>query len=234
MSERLKEYWKFLKSLFITNGYLLRGMWKLTRLPKPAVTIFGSARLPHNSRYSEYASILAKKLAMGGYSIITGGGPGIMEAANRGAFEAATELQLECKGGECPIRQSSLGIGMTRLNREKANPYVQDFIIMEHFFARKWLLVRYATAFVVFPGGYGTVDELFELLTLIQTKRMPKHTVVLMGKDYWEPLRMLIHDRMLVQDMVYQKDVKLIDLITDDVDEVYDLIVKRHNNGYED
>jgi uncharacterized protein (TIGR00730 family) len=223
--KRLREYGKFLGSLTVTNCRLLKGMWKLTKLPQPAITVFGSARLPFKSIHGERACALAKKLTLGGFSIITGGGPGIMEAANRGALEAAKELRLNHKD-KIKIPGRSLGIGLTRLNREKSNPYVQDYIEMEHFFSRKWLLVRYAVGFVVFPGGFGTLDELFELLTLIQTKRMPKYPVVLMDKKYWELFHKIIHDRMLANKLITPSEEKIIDAITDDVDEAYEIIAK--------
>jgi uncharacterized protein (TIGR00730 family) len=225
---RLKEYGKFLGSLAVTNCRLLKGMWKLTKLPQPAVTIFGSSRTPFESIHGERSCAIAKKLTLGGFSVITGGGPGIMEAANRGAFEAAKELRLEYGDGKkSPRPGRSLGIGLTRLNREKANQYVQDFIVMEHFFSRKWLLVRYSVGFVVFPGGFGTMDELWEILTLIQTKRMPNYPIILMDKKFWEPFHKIIHDRMLANKLISQADEKIIDAITDDVDEAYDIIVKR-------
>lgn len=209
----------------VTNGNLLVGMWRLTRLPQPAITVFGSSRLPFKSIHGERACELSKKLTLGGFSIVTGGGPGIMEAANRGAFEAAAELRIENKG-ELQKEFPTVGIGLTRLNREKPNPYVNDFILMEHFFARKWLLVRYSVGFVVFPGGFGTMDELFELLTLIQTDRMPKFPIVLVDKKYWEPLQKLLHTSMLENKLITEKEEKIIDLITDDVDEAYEVILK--------
>lgn len=222
---RIREYGKFLKSLIVTNGRLLRGMWKLTRLPQPTITIFGSSRLPFDSVHGERACALAKKLTVGGFSIITGGGPGIMEAANRGAFEAAKELRLDYKEG-AEEKFPSLGIGLTRLNREKANPYVHDYIVMEHFFSRKWLLVRYSVGFAVFPGGFGTLDELYEILTLMQTERMPKYPVVLIGKDYWEPIHTFLHNKLIKDKLISEAEEKLISAITDDVDEAYDVIVK--------
>lgn len=225
MFRRLREYGKFFKSLMVTNCRLLRGMWKLTKLPQPAVTIFGSARLPFESPDAERACALAKKLTLGGFSVITGGGPGIMEAANRGAHEAAKELRLNYKHKNKRV-YSSLGIGLTRLNRERSNPYVDDFILMEHFFARKWLLVRYSTAFVAFPGGFGTIDELTEVLTLIQTERMKKYPIVLVDKNYWEPFHKLIHEQMLANDLISESDEQIITGITDDIDEAYELIVK--------
>jgi TIGR00730 family protein len=223
IGRRLYEYGKFLKSLTGTNLRLLWGMWRLTKLPQPAITVFGSSRLPLQTIHAERARALAKKLALGGFSIITGGGPGIMEAANRGAFEAAHGEHVQFPHSN---NFSSFGIGLTRLNKEKSNPYVQDYIMMDHFFARKWLLVRYSVGFVVFPGGFGTMDELCEVLTLIQTNRMKKMPIVLMDKDYWEPFHRLIHEKMLANDLIAEKDDHIIDAITDDVDEAYEIIVK--------
>ncbi len=226
MFKRIKEYFKFLKSLFVTNCRLIRGMWKLTKLPQPAITVFGSARVPLDSANGERACALAKKLTLGGFSIITGGGPGIMEAANRGAFEAAKDLRLSYKS-ENNSRIPSLGIGLTRLNREKSNPYVHDYIVMEHFFSRKWLLVRYSVGFIVFPGGFGTMDELHELITLIQTKRMPNYPIVLIDTKYWHQYNKFVHEYMLKNSFISESDEKIIDGITDDVDEAYDIIVKQ-------
>ena len=224
---RIREYTNFLRSLFITNYYLIKGMWKLTKLPQPAVTIFGSSRLPEDSPYAKSAMALAKKLALKRFSIITGGGPGIMVSANKGAFEAAKKLNLKYKDGSKLVYESSLGIGLTRLTTEKfRNEYIHDYIEMEHFFSRKWLLVRYANAFVAFPGGFGTMDELSEVLTLIQTERMKKMPIVLFGKSYWEKLRDFVQENMLKNNLISQEDRNLITLMTDDVDEAYNTIIE--------
>lgn len=198
-------------------------MWKLTKLPQPAITVFGSSRLKLDSVDGKRACELGKKLVMGGFSVITGGGPGIMEAANKGAFEAATG---SVEGYPNLNGERSLGIGLTRLNPELANKYVGDYIEMDHFFARKWLLVRYSVGFVVFPGGFGTMDELWEILTLIQTNRMGCYPIVLIDKEYWKPFYDIIRDGMLKRDLISEKDRNLITLVTDDVDEAYEAILK--------
>ncbi len=164
-SRRESEYWRFLKSLFRTVVKLLWGMWKLTRLPQPSITIFGSARVHPSSHICKQARQLSKLLAREGFSIITGGGPGIMNAANQGAIDHLKEEHLESflEGKEV----ITAGIGLIRLMKERENFFVQEHIEMEHFFARKWLLVRYSVGFVVFPGGFGTMDELFEIITLV-------------------------------------------------------------------
>lgn len=229
MLRRLYDFAKFLKSLSGTNFRLLHGMWHLTKLPLPAITMFGSARLPFKSKHSERACALAKMLALDGFSIITGGGPGIMEAANRGAYEAAQELGIKDK--KKYLKKTSAGIGLTRLNLEKFNPYLHESIIMEHFFARKWLLVRNSMGFIVFPGGFGTLDELFEVVTLIQCDRMKKVPIVLMGKTHWDPIYKWASTMLVKEGFVSKKDLSIIATITDDVDEAYK-IIKRNCQRY--
>ena len=227
MFKRMKEYFKFLWHLFKINVRLLIGMWKLTKLPQPAITFFGSARTPVESPHSQKALILAKELTKKGFSIITGGGPGIMEAANRGAYEAVQERGYKTKKHN--RRMSSLGIGITRLTAEKKNMYVHDFIMMSHFFSRKWLLVRYSIGFVVFPGGFGTLDELFEVITLIQTQRMKKMPIILIDKEYWKPLEEMIYRKMLPEGNITDEEIGTITAITDDVQEAIDIISKHCN-----
>lgn len=225
MLKRLYYYAKFLKSLFQTNVRLIWGMWRLLKLPQPSITVFGSARLDVDSPYAKKACALSKKLSIGGFSIITGGGGGIMEAANRGAFEAAQELGIKYKKSK-RIPKRTLGIGLTRLNQERPNKYVQDNIVLEHFFARKWLLVRYSIGFVVFPGGFGTMDELFELMVLVQCERMKKVPIILFGKNFWEPLGREMISKMLKRGLINKSDRNIIFAITDDVDEAYKIISK--------
>lgn len=217
---RFREYGRFLKSLIKMNFRLLWGMWKLTRLPQPAITIFGGSRIPLDSIHAKKATELAKMLASDGFSIITGGGPGIMEAANLGAIEYLKECKFDEK---CKSMLVSAGIGLIRLNKERVNPYVQENIIMEHFFSRKWLLVRYAVGFVVFPGGFGTLDELFEVVTLVQCNRMAKVPIVLIDKSFWGPLRDWIEHRALVYHLIEEKDTDII-VMTDSVEEAFSII----------
>lgn len=208
---RIREYLKFLKSLFKMNTRLLWGMWKLTKMPHPAITIFGGARIPHDSIHSKMARELAKKLAGEGFSIITGGGPGIMEAANQGALDFLGECNLSKEG--CINKVVSAGIGLIKLNLEKVNPYVQENIIMTHFFSRKWLLVRYSVGFVIFPGGFGTLDELFEVVTLVQCNRMAKVPIVLMDSGFWSPLVEWIDHRAIPYGLIAAKDKDLITIV---------------------
>jgi hypothetical protein len=221
MLQRLKYFFKFLGSLLSTNFRLIYGMWRLTKLPQPAITVFGGSRIGPESELANQAVRLSKLLVEQGFSIITGGGPGIMAAANQGAMEYLKECRIdgqkECK----PL--VSVGIGLLRLNLEKSNPYLQENIKMEHFFSRKWLLVRYAVGFVIFPGGFGTLDELFEIMTLIQTNRMPKKPIILINKHYWEPIIEWIHNRALPSGLIDSEDEKLIHIL-DDVQEAADII----------
>lgn len=218
---RIIHYAHFLKTLGDVNIRLLYGMWRLTKLPQPAITIFGGSRLGPESLYTQTAEKMAKMLATEGYSIITGGGPGIMEAANRGAFEYAQACQLEGRFNCRPL--VSEGIGLIRLNREKPNPYVQEHIVMTHFFSRKWLLVRYSVGFIVFPGGFGTLDELCEVVTLIQCNRMRSVPVILMHSAFWNPLIEWFTEYNIKQGLISPADLKIITVL-DDVNEALDLI----------
>lgn len=218
---RLMEYCKFLRSLAETTWRLLIGMWKLTRFPQPAITIFGSARTQPGTPCAQTARELAKMLASSGFSIITGGGPGIMEAANEGAMECLHECDIDDK--KCRTRLVSAGISLVRLNKEKANQYVQENIVMAHFFARKWLLVRYSVGFVVFPGGFGTMDELFEITTLVQCSRMKKIPIVLVSRYYWGPLVEWIDSRMFAEDMINAEDKDIITIV-DTAQEAFQII----------
>ncbi|MFA6534841.1 MAG: TIGR00730 family Rossman fold protein [Candidatus Babeliales bacterium] len=229
LKRRLSEYFKFLKSLMRTNRLLLWGMWKLTKLPQPAITVFGGSRVPLEGKAAQDARKIGYMLAREGFSIITGGGPGIMESANMGAVEYVSENLKECKlNGEqiCKPLFISAGINLIKLNKERTNPYVQDNIMTGHFFARKWLLVRYSVGFVVFPGGFGTMDELFEVVTLIQCNRMSKVPIVLMHKDYWAPLELWIRTRALENNLINPEDTNIIS-ITDSVEEAVNIITTR-------
>lgn len=220
---RMQEYGKFLKSLLKTNVKLIAGMWKLTKLPQPAITIFGSAKIVPSDEICKQARQLAKILAGAHFSIITGGGPGIMNAANQGAIdylkETNAKIFLEGK------KIISAGIGLIRLTKEIENPFVQEHIEVEHFFARKWLLVRYSVGFVIFPGGFGTLDELFEIITLIQCNRMIKVPIILIGKAYWAPFIDWIKNYTLKKNFIKSYDLAIITLV-DNVDDAADIIIK--------
>ena len=161
----------------------------------PCVTVFGSARFDEDHRYYQLARETGAALAKAGYAVMTGGGPGIMEAANRGAKEA---------GG------LSLGCNITLPFEQKPNPYLDKFIEFEHFFIRKVMLVKYSNAFIVMPGGYGTLDEAFEVITLVQTGKLERFPIVGMGGDFWEHLRSFGRDAMLSEGTISAKDLELI------------------------
>ncbi len=161
----------------------------------PCVTVFGSARFPERHPHYELARELGRALANAGYAVMTGGGPGIMEAANRGAKEG---------GG------LSLGCSIKLPFEQKTNPYVDKFIEFEHFFVRKVMLVKYSTAFVVMPGGFGTLDEAFEVITLAQTGKLERFPVVGMVKDFWEHLRRFLRDTLLAEGTISPEDMDFI------------------------
>ena len=161
----------------------------------PSVTVFGSARFAEGHRYYELARDLGRGLAEAGYNVITGGGPGIMEAANRGAKEA---------GG------LSLGCNIQLPMEQKPNPYLDHFIEFEHFFIRKVMLVKYSSAFVVMPGGFGTLDEAFEVITLIQTEKLDAFPIVSMGHEFWSKLAEFIEHTMIGEGTISPDDIRLI------------------------
>ena len=174
----------------------------------PAVSVFGSARTKPTHRYYKLARELGRMLGEQGYAVITGGGPGIMTAANRGAQEGGG-LSVGCNI-ELPMEQG-------------LNPYIDLGIEFRYFFARKVMFVKYADAFVIFPGGYGTLDELFEALTLIQTKKVQDFPVILMGTDYWTGMIDWIRATLLKEAAITAADVDLLRL-TDDPAEAIEII----------
>jgi len=175
-----------------------------------AVTIFGSARVKPDDAYYKKTEILARLLAQNGFSVITGGGPGIMEAANKGASEA---------GGK------SVGMNIHLPFEQKPNPYTNIHLDYKYFFIRKVMFVKYAMAYVILPGGFGTMDELFEAVTLIQTKRIRSFPLILMGSDYWQGLLDWMKKTMLQEGKILPADLELIQII-DDPDEVVKHIKK--------
>jgi uncharacterized protein (TIGR00730 family) len=165
-----------------------------------AVTIFGSARVKPDDVYYQKAEHLARLLAQNGFSVITGGGPGVMEASNKGASEA---------GGK------SVGMNIRLPYEQKPNPYANIHIDYKYFFIRKVMFVKYAVAYVIWPGGFGTMDELFEALTLIQTRRIKSFPVILMGSEYWRGLLDWLKNTMLHDKKISPEDLELIQIIDD-------------------
>ena len=164
----------------------------------PCVTVFGSARFPEEHRYYQLSRAVGACLAETGFTVMTGGGPGVMEAANRGAKEA---------GGR------SIGCNITLPHEQKHNPYLDTMVEFQHFFVRKTMLVKYSYAFIVMPGGFGTLDELFEALTLMQTGKLQDFPIVLMDKAFWEPLlEEVLKGRLLSEKTIAAADLELLTL----------------------
>jgi len=212
---------------YIIDAITAKDSWRMFRimsefvdgfeiLPEvmPAVSIFGSARVsPEDPRY-ETARVLANKLADAGFSIITGGGPGIMEAANRGAAEG---------GGH------SVGLNIQLPMEQAPNEYSNIKLDFRYFFCRKVMFIKYSMAYVVLPGGFGTLDELFEAVTLIQTHKIRPFPVILVGSTYWEGLARWIHERLLESGMISEKDLEIIK-VEDDLDNIVRIIEEFHQS----
>ena len=173
----------------------LRGFEFFGDIDRPCVTVFGSARFAPGHRYYELARELGSHLARVGFAVMTGGGPGIMEAANRGAREA---------GGV------SLGCNIILPMEQHANPYLDRFIEMDHFFVRKVMLVKYSRAFVVMPGGFGTLDEAFETITLVQCHKLVRFPIVAMGSDFWEHMRVFVRGALISEKTISPGDLDLL------------------------
>jgi uncharacterized protein (TIGR00730 family) len=178
----------------------------------PAVTIFGSARTPRTDPMYGVAVAVARRLGRAGFAIITGGGPGIMEAANRGAREAHVR---------------SVGLGIELPHEQGLNAFVDEPINFRYFFVRKTMFVKYATGFVIFPGGFGTLDELFEALTLIQTRKIKNFPVILVGCAFWQAMLDWIKGSLLAEGKVSPHDLDLV-TCTDDPAEIERIIVECH------
>ena len=169
----------------------------------PAISVFGSARTPADHPHYALAEALGRKLTEAGFAVVTGGGPGVMEAANKGASEA---------GGV------SVGLGIELPFETGLNPYVDRGLNFRYFFARKTMFVKYAQGFVVLPGGFGTFDELFEALTLVQTEKVTSFPIVLLGTAYWSGLVEWIRSTVLAEGKISESDLEMF-YVTDDVDE---------------
>jgi hypothetical protein len=181
---------------------------------KPAVTIFGSARVAPGSPYYDLAERTARLLSDSGFSVISGGGPGIMEAANKGAYF-----------GKSP----SVGLNIQLPHEQQTNPYQDISQTFRHFFARKYMFVRFASAYVVLPGGFGTLDELMEALTLIQTGKARKIPLILVSSDFWRGMIDWFKARLVEEKMVDPEDIDLIQLI-DEPEQVVEAIFKHYES----
>lgn len=179
---------------------------------RPAVSIFGSARIKPESPYYQLTEDIARKLSDAGFSVISGGGPGIMEAANKGAYH-----------GKSP----SIGLNIQLPHEQMANPYQDISQSFRHFFARKFMFVKFASAYVVMPGGFGTLDEVLEALTLIQTGKSRKIPLILVHEPFWRGLLEWFKDRLVGEGMVSPDDLDLIQVI-DEPDQIVEAIFKHY------
>ncbi len=209
------------KEQYVLSGLSVTESWRLFRILAefvdgfealckvyPAVTVFGSARVDPQSNAYQTAETIARGLSKAGYSIVTGGGPGVMEAANKGAAEA---------GGV------SVGLNIKLPHEQQPNPYSNISLGFRYFFVRKVMLIRYAVAFVCLPGGYGTLDEFSEAITLIQTRKIKPFPVILVGSDYWKGFVQWLDKAMLRNGMIRPEDLELFHVL-DDPDQVIDTI----------
>ncbi len=187
----------------------VEGFGLLAELPR-AVSVFGSARTPEDAPEYALGRELGGKLAQAGFAVITGGGPGTMEAVNRGAIDADG---------------LSVGLGIELPFEQRLNDYVDLGINFRYFFARKTMFVKYAQAFVILPGGFGTLDEMFEALTLVQTRKVTRFPVVLLGKSHWAGLIEWMRNTLAARGLIASQDLDLLSL-TDDVDEAVQIIVE--------
>jgi uncharacterized protein (TIGR00730 family) len=190
----------------------LRGFDTVADLPRPAVTIFGSARIDESHRAYQEAREVGRRFGEAGFTVVTGGGPGVMEAANRGAREG---------GG------LSVGFNIVLPHEQRSNPYLDVEVVFDHFYVRKTMFVKAAEGFVIFPGGFGTLDEFFEAMTLIQTGKVLEFPVVLFDSEYWDGLLDWIRNPLLVERMISPEDWDNLQ-VTDDAEEAVRLIVSAY------
>ncbi|MFM6934927.1 MAG: TIGR00730 family Rossman fold protein [Flavobacteriales bacterium] len=213
--EQSKKDWSELKSndswsIFKIMSEFVEGYDRMSKIG-PCVSIFGSARTKHDNPYYELGVEIAEKLAKLGYGIITGGGPGLMEAANKGAKQA---------------NGKSVGLNIDLPFEQNHNPYIdqEHNLEFDYFFVRKVIFVKYSQAFVILPGGFGTLDEFFEAMTLIQTKKITKRPIVLVGKAYWSGLLQWIEDTMLMKEKNISPEDLALYKVVDEADEAVEHI----------
>lgn len=205
MDRRGKDTWTVFKIMgeFVEGFETLHDCW-------PSVSVFGGARVRRGNPIYGQAVEIGRALSHAGFTVITGGGPGVMEAANRGAYQGPHD---------------SVGLNIRLPFEQKPNPYTDKLVNFNYFFARKVMFVKYACGIVGMPGGFGTMDEIFEALTLVQTKKIQRMPVVLFGKDYWSGLINWMEDRMLADRMIAKSDLKLF-TVTDDCEEVINVMLR--------
>ncbi|KZE33498.1 hypothetical protein EV683_10795 [Crenobacter luteus] len=210
---RAREAWHVLKivSEFVESAEELQGI-------APAVSIFGSARTPRDHAYYKLAEQIARQLSDSGFSVVSGGGPGIMEAANKGAFH-----------GKSP----SIGLNIVLPHEQSGNAYQDLSLRFNHFFSRKVMFVKHAIAYVVMPGGFGTMDEMFEILTLIQTGKSRRIPVILVGHGFWSGLVDWFRDRLVGEKMISPDDLNLLQLIDEPAEIVEAIFRYYETRGFE-
>lgn len=191
--------------LFHTVIQMIYGAWRISKLQMPIVTIFGSARMSLSTPYAKKAQELGQRFIDAGISILTGGGPGIMEAAS---------CHISYSG-----KARSIGIGVRGIE-DRPNMCATEYFELEYFFARKWLLTEFSSAFVIFPGGFGTLDEMAGVLTLIQTKKLKRVPIVLIGKEYWAPFVYWVEKEALVHGAIRADELEFF-YVTDDLDAAF-------------
>lgn len=192
----LQDFDQDLRRLPGINDEFIRG-FQFFRSRGPLVTIFGSARLNESSPIYQSARGLGQLIGKASYGVMTGGGPGIMEAANRGAFD---------------VQATSIGVNIQLPHEQACNPYLSDSIEFNHFFVRKVMLVKYSSAFVIYPGGFGTLDEFAETMTLIQTKKLASFPLILVGTDYWKGFYEWLEKSMLASGTITSDELSLVNL----------------------
>ncbi len=197
------ELWRALQIFF----EFIHGFRKL-HFVGPCVTVFGSARFDEDHRYYQLARDTGRLLAEAGFTVMTGGGPGIMEAAARGAQEA---------GGR------TVGCNIVLPHEQEANPYLDVVVNFQRFYVRKVMLLKYSYAFVVLPGGYGTFDEVFETATLVQTAKIADFPIVLLGRDFWDPVVELLQSKLVAEGTIDEGDLKLLELADSPEEAVADI-----------
>lgn len=208
-----RESWK----IFQIMAEFVEGFEKLARI-KPSVSIFGSARTQPDHPYYKLTDEIARKLSDSGFSVVSGGGPGIMEAANKGAYN-----------GKAP----SIGLNIMLPHEQSANDYQDISLFFRHFFSRKVMFVKYATAYVVMPGGFGTLDELAEMLTLVQTQKTRRIPIILVCSAFWEGLIDWFKTQLLNEGMINAEDLDLFKIL-DDPQEIVDAIFDHYEHrGFE-
>lgn len=205
--KKMPEAWRVLR----IQSELVDGIEHLVKI-QYGVNVFGSARLEEDDPYYQEAVELGRLLSQAGLAVITGGGPGIMEAANKGAYQNGS---------------LSIGLNITLPHEQKPNRYQDISLSFRYFFVRKFMFMKHAIAFAIFPGGFGTLDEMFEALTLIQTEKSEPFPVVLVGKSYWQGLFSWIHETMLTKGCINETDLQLMTLV-DSADEAARIIIDHY------